>query len=83
MKNNTKSRLRHAYENLFVGHHSLILVIGFTTGGMLMGRSLWHYLFYWFGNDITFIVGFVIFLITGLYMNQFYDVRESTKKHRD
>lgn len=76
MRKETRKKLRHLYRNLFIGRHSTIILIGFTTGGMIMGRSIWEYLFETIGLGRTFLVGLVIFVITGLYMHQFYDTQE-------
>lgn len=76
MKRSLHAKLSHLYRNLFTGHHSVVLVIGFTTGGMLIGRSLWQYLYDAIGLGLTTLVGLGIFILCGIYMNQFYDITE-------
>jgi len=54
----------------------VIPVIGFTVGGMLIGRSLWQYLYENIGLLCTAVTGLVIFIGSGIYMHQFYDLPE-------
>jgi hypothetical protein len=70
----TKEQLRHIYENIFIGRHSTTIVVGFTIGGTIMARSVWQFLYQNFGLGYTMLAGFVIFFLSGIYMNQFYDI---------
>ncbi len=68
-----KRQLNHLAQNLFVGDHSTTIVLGFTVGGALLGRSIWQYLFDSIGLFNTTLLSFLIFVSSGFYMHKFYD----------
>lgn len=83
MKKEIKDKLQHIHENLFTGRHSVFIVIGFTVGGTLVGRSIWQYLYNYFGLLATLLVGITIFLLTGFYMHRFYNIEMDAKERRE
>lgn len=69
-----KEKLQHIHHNIFTGRHSVFIVGGFTVGGTLIARTLWQYLYNYFGLGVTMIVGIAIFVLSGFYMHKFYDL---------
>jgi fucose permease len=62
-------------KEIFVGHHTLFSVIGFTVGGILVGETLKEWLHIHFGLPATLIVGFVLILLTGITLHKFSDMK--------
>jgi hypothetical protein len=58
---------------VFVGHHTLFSVIGFTVGGILIGGSLEKMLHEVIGRPSTLFVGVILLLVSGLILKQFND----------
>lgn len=58
---------------VFVGHHTLFSVLGFTVGGILVGETIKDYLHGSIGLALTLLVGLVLLLITGVTLHKFSD----------
>jgi hypothetical protein len=56
---------------IFLGHHSIVTLAGFTVGGILIGRSLYELLVPAVGLMGTIAVGLLLFAATGLYIGSF------------
>jgi hypothetical protein len=56
---------------VFLGHHSIITLVGFTVGGILVGRGLYEVLVQSVGVLGTILIGLVLFAATGLYIGSF------------
>lgn len=56
---------------IFVGHHSIITLIAFTVGGILVGRSLYEILVTSVGLMGTIGVGLFLFAAAGFYIGSF------------
>lgn len=56
---------------IFLGHHSIITLAGFTVGGILVGRGLYEILVQSTGVTETILIGLVLFAATGLYIGSF------------
>ena len=56
---------------IFLGHHSVITLVGFTVGGILVGRGLYELLVRAVGVYGTIGIGLVMFAATGLYIGSF------------
>jgi len=56
---------------IFLGHHSIITLVGFTVGGILVGRGLYELLIRAVGVYGTIGIGLVMFAATGLYIGSF------------
>jgi hypothetical protein len=56
---------------VFVGHHTLFSVLGFTVGGILIGGTLEKMLHEMVGQPMTLVIGLVLLLISGLVLKQF------------
>ena len=80
-KKKTKKRGSHAIEfhlddelrQVFVGHHTLFSVLGFTVGGILIGGTLEKMLHDLVGQPLTLAIGLVLLLMSGLVLRQFND----------
>lgn len=58
-------------KQIFFGHHTLITLIGFTVGGILVGRALYEILVTEFGLLATIAAGLLLFVATGFYLGSF------------
>lgn len=56
---------------IFMGHHSIITLIAFTVGGILVGRSLYELLVTSVGLLGTMAVGLLLFAAAGFYIGSF------------
>lgn len=56
---------------VFMGHHSIITLIAFTVGGILVGRSLYQLLVPAVGLMGTIAVGLLLFAAAGFYIGSF------------
>jgi len=66
---------------VFVGHHTLFSVIGFTVGGILIGETIKEVLHIHVGFLWTLIVGFILLFISGMTLHKFSDIK--TEKEGD
>ena len=65
--------LDYEMKSIFIGHRTVFSLLGFIVGGILVGRSIWHYLYeslplYW-----VIIIGVVVFVVSGLILHEFGD----------
>lgn len=56
---------------VFIGHHTLFSVFGFTVGGILVGEMLARYMHDSFGMATTLLVGFLIFIVSAFWSQEF------------
>ena len=70
------AHLNYEIKELFVGRRTLFSVVGFVIGGMLMGRTLWEYGRELIGLPLTFTIGCVLFLISGMVLHSFHESGE-------
>lgn len=56
---------------VFIGTKTLIGFLGFTIGGILVGRSMWEYGVTYIGLHFTTLVGIWLFAITGAALHKF------------
>ncbi len=70
-------------KEVFVGHHTLFSVIGFTVGGILIGETLKEWLHIHIGLPITLIVGLVLILFTGVTLHKFSDKKITLEDDED
>lgn len=56
---------------VFMGHHTIVTLAGFTVGGLLVGRGLYEILSTSVGVIGTIAIGLVLFAVTGLYIGSF------------
>ena len=69
--------LKYEMKEVFIGHRTIFSVMGFIVGGILIGRSLWEYTNNNYGLGITFLLGFIIFTLSGIILHEFKDVPPS------
>lgn len=62
-------------KEVFVGHHTLFSVIGFTVGGILVGETLKDWLHVHIGLPLTLVVGLILILLTGITLHKFSDTK--------
>jgi len=65
--------INNELKEIFVGHHTLFSVIGFTVGGILVGETIKDWLHASLGLPSTLGVGIVLILFTGLTLHKFSD----------
>ncbi len=65
-------------KEIFIGHRSIFALIGFIVGGVLVGRSVWEYLMTYFSLSVVIVIGFLVFLLSGLVLHEFDE--ENQKK---
>lgn len=58
-------------KQVFVGHHTLFSVLGFTVGGILIGGTLQEILNQHLGDVITLLIGLILLLASGLILKLF------------
>jgi len=46
-------------------------ILGTTVGGIIVGRTIWEWSRIALGLPITFVLGLIIFAITGIYLGRF------------
>ncbi len=63
-------------KEILIGHRSFIALLGFIVGAHLAGRSLWEAIALEYGLLITGAIGVIIFLVSGLVLHEFRDVRD-------
>lgn len=54
-----------------MGKRHIFSMLGFTTAGVIVGRSIWEYLVIYTGLPLTLAVGLALFLFTGLMLHKF------------
>lgn len=64
----TKGRAIH---EIFIGTKTIVAFLGFSVGGVLVGRSIWEYGMIYFGLGNTVLLGIIIFIISGLILHKF------------
>ncbi len=64
--------LNYEIKEVFVGHNTLLSLLGFVTGGILVGRSFWEYGKIYLGLPTTIIIGVIIFTISGIILKRFH-----------
>lgn len=62
-------------KEIFVGHHTLFSVIGFTVGGILVGETLKEWLHIHVGLPVTLVVGLILIVFTGVTLHKFSDTK--------
>lgn len=60
-------------KEIFVGHHTLFSVIGFTVGGILVGETVKEWAHIHIGLPATLIIGLLLILLTGMTLHKFSD----------
>ena len=60
-------------KEVFIGHHTVFSLIGYTVGGILVGRSIWQYSQEVLGLPYTILLGLLIFAVSGIISGQFGD----------
>lgn len=65
--------INNELKEIFVGHHTLFSVIGFTVGGILIGETLKEWLHWHLGLPLTLIIGLILILLTGMTLHKFSD----------
>lgn len=71
-KTETDSGLVYEVREIFIGLKTLIAMLGFSVGAVLVGRTLWQY-----GNDMLglqapLVAGVVIFVLSGMMLKKFH-----------
>jgi hypothetical protein len=74
-KENSEEYHYHIKE-IFVGHRTIISVIGFTVGGILVGRTIWEYSREYLGLPLTLMLGLALFAVSGLVSGQFRKIKK-------
>lgn len=66
-------------KEVFVGHHTLFSVLGFTIGGIVMGGTIKEYLHAQIGLFPSLLVGSILMIASGLVLHKFSDrvIKES------
>lgn len=57
----------------FWGPHSIFSVLSFVIGGILVGRTVWEYVFPSVGPFLTIILGLVLMSLGGIVLHKFDD----------
>lgn len=77
MKNKRGQRfnihINNELKEIFVGHHTLFSVIGFTVGGILVGETVKEWAHFHIGLFPTLLIGLALILLTGITLHKFSD----------
>jgi len=65
--------INNELKEVFVGHHTLFSVMGFTVGGILIGETLKVWLHFHAGLFPTLIIGFLLLVGSGMTLHKFSD----------
>lgn len=68
-------RLGYTMKEIFIGKRTVFSILGFIVGGIIVGRSLWEYLMRYFSLPIVILIGFAIFVFSGITLHEFKDKR--------
>ncbi len=71
------------FKEILIGHRSFLALLGFIIGAHLVGRSLWEVAAEATGLFVTALFGILIFLISGMILHEFRDIRDVEKRDRD
>jgi len=69
--------INNELKEIFVGHHTLFSVIGFTVGGILVGETIKEWAHVHIGLPATLIIGLLLILFTGITLHKFSDTQSS------
>ena len=59
------------FKEIFVGKKTFLTLGGFSVGSILIGRSLWEYGKDYIGIFPTFLIGILIFIVSGFILKKF------------
>jgi hypothetical protein len=65
--------INNELKEIFVGHHTMFSVMGFTVGGILIGETLKEWAHMHLGLPTTLIVGVILLILTGITLHKFSD----------
>jgi len=63
-----KGKVTH---EVFIGTKTIVAWLGFTIGGILVGRSIWEYGIEYIGLELTTVAGVALFILTGTILHKF------------
>ena len=58
-------------KEVFIGRKTVFSIMGFIVGGILFGSSLWVYATDYIGLFPTMLIGFILFIISGILSREF------------
>jgi len=61
----------HSIHEIILSSETIIAFLGFTVGGVLVGRSLWEYGIIHLNLEYTLSIGLLVFIISGLILHKF------------
>ena len=64
-------QLGYGMKEIFIGHRTVFSILGFIVGGLIVGRSIWEYLMRYFSLPVVILIGFLIFLVSGIVLHEF------------
>jgi hypothetical protein len=71
-KHGEHHHLNYEIKKVFLSLNTIFTLVGFTVGGILMGRTLWEIFRVSMGLSWTFFVGFLLFGGAGLLSGKFH-----------
>jgi len=75
-----EGEIKHEIKEMFIGHHTIFSLVGLAVGGTLMGRTLWGWFVEIIGFPLTFVAGFIIFVMSGFALHSFHDQPDLEEK---
>ena len=61
----------HAIHEIFISTKTIVAFLGFSIGGVLVGRSIWEYGTQYLSLEYTLLIGMLIFIISGIILHKF------------
>jgi len=68
-----KNKFAFALFDELWGPHSIFSILAFVIGGILIGRTVWEYVYTSFGAVATIIIGIVLLSLGGIALHEFDD----------
>lgn len=70
-------QLGYGMKEIFIGKRTAFSILGFIVGGLVVGRSVWEYLMRYFSLPVVILIGFLIFIVSGIALHEFRDFSDS------
>ena len=75
-------QLGYGMKEVFIGKRTAFSILGFIVGGLVVGRSVWEYLMRYFSLPVVILIGFLIFIVSGIDCVIFSELRTQNSGHR-
>lgn len=67
-----EDELVYEVKEIIIGLKTLLTLLGFSVGSIVVGRSLWEYGMNSIGLELTMVAGLALFAISGMVLKKFH-----------